>query len=86
MIQQVWIGETLPESWAKIDCKNYCGICLLNKTYKVFVKVLHSRLLPNANSAVQYYQAGFQSGKSTPVQLFALQQMLEKSNEFNILS
>jgi hypothetical protein len=36
------------------------------------------------NSAVQHYQAGFQSGKSTTNQLFALRQILEKCNEFNI--
>jgi hypothetical protein len=41
--------------------------------YKVFV-----------NAAVQHYQVGFQSGKSTTDQLFALRQVLEKWNEFNI--
>jgi hypothetical protein len=73
MIQQVWIGETLPESWNeevlcplykkgdKIDCRNYRCICLLNVAYKAFVKVLHSCILPYA----------------------ILRQILEK-NEFNI--
>jgi hypothetical protein len=56
----------------------------LNMTYKVFAKILYDRLLPNANAAVQHYQAGFQSGISTTDQLFALRQMLEKCNEFNI--
>jgi hypothetical protein len=68
----------------KFDCKNYQGICLLNVTYKVFAKILYERLLPHANLAVQHYQAGFQSGKSTTDQLFALHQIFEKCNEFNI--
>jgi hypothetical protein len=59
----------------KLDCKYYRGIYLLN-TYKVFAKILYDRLLP-------HYQAGFQSGKSTTDQLFALRQILEKCNEFN---
>jgi hypothetical protein len=33
---------------------------------------------------VTHYQAEFQSGKSTTDQLFALRQILEKCNEFNI--
>jgi hypothetical protein len=77
VIQQAWTSETLPRSWTegvlcpvykkgdKLDCKNYQGICLLNVTYKVFAKILYVRLLPHANAAVQHYQAGVQSGKST---------------------
>jgi hypothetical protein len=68
----------------KQDCKNYRGICLLNVTYKVFAKILYDRLWPHANAAVQHYQAGFQSGKSTTTQLFALRPILEKCNEFKI--
>jgi hypothetical protein len=44
----------------------------LNLTYKVFAKILYDRLLPRVNAAVQHYQAGFQSGKSTTDQFFAL--------------
>jgi hypothetical protein len=96
VIQQAWTSETLPKSWTegvlcpvykkgdKLDCKNYRGICLLNVTYKVFAKILYDRLLPHVNAAVQHYQAGFQSGKSTTYQLFALRQILEKCNEFDI--
>jgi hypothetical protein len=96
VIQHSWTNETLPRGWTegvlcpvykkgdKLDCTNYRGICLLNVTYKVFGKILYDRLLPHANAAVQHYQAGFQSGKSTADQLFALRHILEKCNEFNI--
>jgi hypothetical protein len=66
----------------KLDCKNYRGICLFIVTYKAFAKNLYNRFLPHANAAVQHYQAGFQLGKSTTDQLFALRQILEKCNEF----
>jgi hypothetical protein len=56
----------------------------LNAAYKVFAKILYDRLLLHANAAHQHYQAGFQSGKSTTDQLFALRQILEKCNEFYI--
>jgi hypothetical protein len=98
VIQQAWTSETLPRSWTegvlcpvykksdKIDCKNYRGICLLNVTYKVFAKILYDRLLPHATAAVQYYQAGFQSGKSTTDQLFALRQMQHHKSQHIIYS
>jgi hypothetical protein len=42
-------------------------------------------LEPYANAVIQHYQAGFNSGKSTADQLFALHQILEKGHEYNIL-
>jgi hypothetical protein len=68
----------------KLDCNSYRGICLLNGTYQVFANIQYDRLLLDAKATVQLYQAGFQSGKSTTDQLFALRQILEKCNEFNI--
>jgi hypothetical protein len=56
----------------------------MNVTHKVFANILYDRLLHHANAAVQHYQAGFQSGKSPTKQLFALRQILEKCNGFNI--
>jgi hypothetical protein len=95
VIQQAWTSKTLPRSWTEgvlcpvykkcdeLDCKNYRRICLLNVTYKVFAKILYGCHLPHANLAV-LQQAMFQSGKSTTDQLFALCQILEICNEFNI--
>jgi hypothetical protein len=68
----------------KLDWENYRGICLLNVTYKVFANIIYDHLLPHDNAAVQHSQDGFQSGKSTTDQFFALRQILEKCNEFNI--
>jgi hypothetical protein len=59
-----------------LDCKNYRGICQLNVAYKVFAKVLHSRLLPEANAVLQHYAARYQSRKSTTDQFFALLQLV----------
>jgi hypothetical protein len=96
VIQQAWTSETLLRSWIegvlcpvykkgnKLDCKNYRGIFLLDVTYKVFAKILYDHLLHHANATVQHYQAKFQSGKSTTDQHFALRQILQKCNEFNI--
>jgi hypothetical protein len=77
-------GSIVYKKSDKLDCKNYRGICLLNVTYKVFAKILYDHIFPSANAAVQRYQAGFQSGKSTAHQLFALRLSLEKCNEFII--
>jgi hypothetical protein len=41
-------------------------------------------LLPYTNAVVQHYEPGFQLGKSTTDQLFALRQILEKCKEYII--
>lgn len=56
--QKTWQEKQMPGSWKeaiiiplnkkgdKTDCSNYRGISLLNTAYKVFSKVLLSRLIP----------------------------------------
>lgn len=68
--QKTWREEQKPRSWKeaiiihlhkkgdKTDCSNYRDISLLNTTYKVFPKVLLSRLTPYAEE-YHMYQCGF---------------------------
>jgi hypothetical protein len=58
----------------------------LKVTYKVVAEIIYDYLLSHGNAAVLHYQAGFQSGKITADQLFALRQILETCNEFNIIT
>jgi hypothetical protein len=88
VIQQAWTGETLPRSWTEgVLCPVYKRLNDVRRPFETQVAICCRELLTNnvlshANTAVQHYQAGFQSGKSTTDQLFALGQILEKSNEF----
>ena len=96
VIVRVWQSEILPEEWLngalcplhkkgdKLYCSNYRGICLLNTAYKVFARLLYTRLEPYAEDCTGDYQAGFRADRSTSDQIFAIRQILEKTREFNI--
>jgi hypothetical protein len=79
----------LARHYREAGARRYCVHCTRRAIYSIVKtksspKILYDRLLPHGNAAVQHYQARFQSGKSTTYQLFALRQILEKCNEFNI--
>ena len=96
VIVKVWQSEILPEEWMngalcplhkkgdKLCCSNYRGICLLNTAYKVFARLLYTRLEPYAEDCTGDYQAGFRADRSTSDQIFAIRQILQKTREFNI--
>jgi endonuclease/exonuclease/phosphatase family metal-dependent hydrolase/ribosomal protein S28E/S33 len=96
LISSIWTKEILPNDWRKsiicpvykkgdkLRCENYRGISLLCTSYKVFSKILESRIKPLADKITGEYQGGFRTGRSTTDQIFSVKQVLEKCWEYNI--
>ena len=66
------------------DIKNYRPISLLSHTYKIFTKLLQTRIERTLDENQSREQAGFRKGYSTKDHLQALNQIIEKSNEYNL--
>lgn len=96
MVSKLWKEEDLPDEWMegamcplhkkgdKLICNNYRGITLLCTAYKVFAKILHSRLKPHSETVIGEYQGGFRRNRSTSDQIFSLRLILQKGNEFKV--
>ena len=88
--------KQIPDSWheAKIvilfkkgdpkDIKNYRPISLLSHSYKIFTRLLQTRTERTLDENQPREQAGFRKGYSTTDHLQALNQIIEKSNEYNL--
>src|ERR1700744_1463482 len=69
---------------ARVECKNYRGICLLNVSYKILVEITYDRLTIYAEGIVEDYQGGFRIDRSTSDQIFTIRQITEKAWEYSI--
>ena len=88
--------KQIPDSWheAKIvilfkkgdpkDINNYRPIRLLSHSYKIFTRLLQTRIERTLDENQPREQAGFLKGYSTTDHLQALNQIIEKSNEYNL--
>ncbi|KAK3790884.1 hypothetical protein RRG08_011097 [Elysia crispata] len=88
--------KEIPPSWdeAKIiilykkgdpgDVKNYRPISLLSHSYKLFTRLLQKRMENTLDENQPRDQAGFRRGFSTTDHIFTLNQVIEKSNEYNL--
>ena len=88
--------KQIPDSWheAKIvillkkgnpkDIKNYRPISLLSHSYKIFTGLSQTRVKITLDEKQQREQAGFRKGYSTTDHLQALNQIIEKSNKYNL--
>ena len=88
--------KQIPDSWheAKIvilfkkgdpkDIKNYRPISLQPQSYKIFTRLLQTRIDRTLDENQPREQAGFRKGYSTTDHLQALNQIIEKSNEYNL--
>ena len=66
------------------ELKNYRPICLLSHIYKVFTKIITTRLTSLLDEHQPREQAGFRKGYSTRDHIFTLTQLLERSREYRL--
>ena len=66
------------------DIKNYKPICLLSNMYKLFTKIITTRLENKLDENQPREQAGFRSKYSTTDHIHAINQLKEKCHEYNI--
>jgi hypothetical protein len=69
--------EKLPDQWMeyiivpfykkgdKIDCCNYLWILLISTAYNILSNILLSKVSPQINEIIDFYQCGFQCKRST---------------------
>ena len=67
------------------DIKNYRPICLLSNMYRLFTKIITTRLEKKLDENQPREQAGFRSKYSTTDHIHAINQLKEKCREYNIL-
>ncbi|WP_419613222.1 RNA-directed DNA polymerase, partial [Thiolapillus sp.] len=60
------------------QCQNYRTISLISHPSKVMLKIILSRLKPQAEKIIVEEQAGFRAGRSTKEQIFNLRSLCEK--------
>ena len=66
------------------DIKNYRPICLLSNMYKLFTKIITTRLEKKLDENQPREQAGFRSKYSTTDHIHAINQLKEKCREYNM--
>ena len=96
LFNQIITKKCIPQSWKeakiillhkkgdKADIKNYRPISLLSHLYKIFTKILQNRLKKELDEHQPREQAGFREGFSTMDHLLAINQLIEKSNEYQL--
>ena len=69
---------TLPKKGNLRQYQNYRTISLISHSSKVMLKIILSRLKPQAEKSIAEEQAGFRAGRSTTEQIFNLRILCEK--------
>ena len=68
---------------SKLQCKNYCGICLLSISGKVYAKILDQRVRDSTEGKILEEQGAFREERSCTDQLFTVRMLNEKVIENN---
>ena len=66
------------------DIKNYRPICLLSNMYRLFTKIITTRLEKKLDENQPREQPGFRSKYSTTDHIHAINQLKQKCREYNV--
>lgn len=95
IFNEIIITENIPEDWTKStiillhkkgdkgDISNYRPISLMSNVYKVFSKIILSRITNILEANQPKEQAGFRRNFSTIDHIHVLRQILQKTKEYN---
>jgi hypothetical protein len=95
IFNEIIITEKIPEDWTKStiillhkkgdkgDISNYRPISLMSNVYKVFSKIILTRITNTLEENQPKEQAGFRRNFSTIDHIHALRQILQKYKEYN---
>ena len=67
-----------------LKCDNFRPINLLNQVYKILMQIIYKRIANTLIESLPPTQAAYQPGRNTVEQIQALQQLIEKSKEYNV--
>ena len=67
-----------------LNCDDHRPITLLNQVYKILAQIIYRRIAATLRESLPSTQAAYQPGRSAVEQIQSLQQIIEKSKEFNI--
>lgn len=77
-------NHTNSQKGSRSDLNNYRPISLMSNIYKLFSKIITRRLTKHLEEEQPPEQAGFRTGFSTTDHLQALNQIIEKTKEYNL--
>ena len=66
------------------ECGNFRPINLLNQAYKILMQIMYRRISSTLIESLPDTQAAYQPGRNTVEQIQALQQVIEKTKEYNV--
>ena len=68
---------------SRLECGNYHSISLLSHVYKLFISIIAARVREDLYVSFPDSQAAYQPRRGTIEQIITLEQIIEKSIEFN---
>ncbi len=96
LYNNIFKEKKIPTSWKeakiillhkkgdKTDIKHYRQISLLSHMYKILTRIIQNRIKTTLDANQPREQAGFRQGYSTMDKLFTINQLIEKSNEYQL--